>query len=95
MLIGRMDRLIELQSYSNKAWTMEAAVWAEFKPPTLKTTELAGNMASELMRKISVRYRTDVRKGWRVLWETRTFEVMHVYEYNNSTTILLCREVVL
>ena len=100
MLIGRMDQRIELQAYTKtfgvSAWTNQATLWAEFKKPDpqLKTVELAGNMVSELMREIGIRYRSDVRKGWRILWGTRTFEVMHTYNYGKSTTILVCREVV-
>lgn len=100
MLIGRMDKRIKLQAYIKvsgvSAWTTQEAVWAEFKKPDpqLKTVEVAGNMASELMREIGIRYRDDVRKGWRVLWGTRVFEVMHTYDYGKSTTILICKEVV-
>ena len=100
MPIGRMDKRIELQAYvkvsGTSAWTTQGTVWAEFKKPDpqLKRTEVAGNMASELMREIGIRYRSNVRKGWRVLWGTRTFEVMHTYDYGKSTTILVCREVV-
>jgi len=98
MFIGRMDQRIELQAYvkvsGTSAWTTQATVWAEFKKPDIKTVELAANMASELTREIGIRYRVDIRKGWRVLWGTRTFEVIHTYDYGKSTTILVCREVV-
>ena len=100
MLIGRIDKRIKLQAYTKtsgvSAWTTQATLWTEFKKPDpqLKTVEVVGNMASELMREISIRYRTDVRKGWRVQWGTRTFEVMHTYDYGKSTTILVCREAV-
>ena len=97
MLIGRMDKRIELQQYIKPTWTTQFTVWAEFKKPdpTLKTLELAGNITSELIREIGIRYNSSVRKGWRVLWDTRTFEVMHTYNYGKSTTILVCREVVM
>lgn len=99
MLIGRMDKRIKLQAYvkvsSVSAWITQGTVWAEFKKPELKTSELAGNIASELTREIGIRYRTDVRKGWRVLWGTRTFDVMHTYDDGKSTTMLVCKEVVI
>ena len=99
MLIGRMDKRIILQSYvevlSVSSWTTQATLWAEFKKPDIKTAELVGNMVSELIREIGIRYRADVHKGWRVLWGTRTFEVMHTYDYGKSTTMLVCREVVM
>jgi len=94
VLIGHMDKRIELQQYINKAWATQSTVWAEFKKPALNTADLAGNMASELTREIGIRYRADVRKGWRVLWGTRVFEVMHTYDYGKSTTMLICKEVV-
>ena len=67
MLIGRMDKRIELVAYVKvSGWTTQATLWAEFKKldPQLKRVEVAGNMASELMREIGIRYRSDVRKGW-------------------------------
>ena len=98
MLIGRMDKRIQLQAYIKTSgvsvWTTQATLWAEFKKPDLKTAELTGNMVSELTREIGIRYRADVRKGWRVLWGTRTFEVIHTNDYGKSTTILVGREVV-
>jgi len=99
MLIGRMDKRIELQHYIKVAgrseWTTQATLWAEFKKPDFKTVELVGNLASELVREIGIRYNSNVSKGWRVLWGTRTFEVLHTYDYGKSTTILICREVVM
>jgi len=99
MLIGRMDKRIELFAYlkisGTSAWTTQGVVWAEFKNPDLKIVEIAGNMASELTREIGIRYRTDVRKGWRVLWRTRIFDIMHTYDYGKSTTMLVCKEVVI
>lgn len=98
MIIGRMDKRIELQAYIKvagiSAWTTQAIVWAEFRTPELKTLEVAGNIASELMREISIRYNPAVRKGWRVLWENHSFEVKHTYDYGKSATILVCREVI-
>jgi len=99
VFIGRMDKRIELQHYikvaGTSAWITQVNLWAEFRKPELKTVELAGNLASELVREIGIRYNPKVRKGWRVLWGTRTFEVLHTYDYGKSTTILICREVVM
>ena len=98
MIIGRMDKRIELQSYVKKsgidAWTTQATVWAEFKKNEFKTVEVAGNVISELMKEISIRYRADIKKGWRVLYGNKTFEVKHTYDYKKIATILVCSEVV-
>jgi SPP1 family predicted phage head-tail adaptor len=98
MLIGRMNKRIELQSYVKTsgigAWTTQVTLWAEFKKPELKTVEVAANITSELIREISIRYRTDIKKGWRVLYGNKTFEVKHTYDYEKMATILVCSEVV-
>ncbi len=99
MLIGRMDKRIKLQAYiktaETAAWITQTTVWAEFKKSELKTAEVAGNLASELTREIGIRYGTAVCKGWRVLWGAKIFDVLHTYDDGKSTTMLVCREVVL
>jgi SPP1 family predicted phage head-tail adaptor len=69
-------------------------VWAEFRKPSLKTVEATGTIVSELIREISIRYRADIRNGWRVLWGAKVFSVDHTYDYGKETTILVCKEVV-
>ena len=71
-----------------------ATVWAEFWKPTLTTAENTGTIISELIRKILIWRRTDIRKGWHVVYNGRTYSVEHAYDYEKNETMLVCREVV-
>lgn len=103
MIIGRMDKRITLQAQEKTsdgqggyttAWVTKGTVWAEFRKPSLQTAEATGTIVSELMRAISIRFRADVRKGWRVLYGAKTFSVEHTYDYGREATVLVCKEVV-
>ncbi|HBR33189.1 MAG TPA: head-tail adaptor protein [Firmicutes bacterium] len=104
MIIGRMDKRITLQKPSKtpdgqggrkKDFEDVATVWAEFRRPKMATEVEAGAVISDMTQEISIRYRTDVKRGWRVLYGDRSFDVIHPpYDYNRENTILVCREVV-
>lgn len=104
MLLSRADAMkavnkkraekIELKAFVNKAWTKQFNAWASFRKPDLKAIEIAGGIASELTREIEIMYNSEVRKGWRVIWGNKTFDILHTYSYGTETTILICREVV-
>ena len=102
-IIGKMDKRVDLQELVKTAdgqggftstWSTAVTVWAEFKKPTAVTAAVDGAMVSDMTREIGIRFRLDVKKGWRVVWGTRIFEVLHTYDYGRTTTILVCREVV-
>ena len=75
-------------------WTTRATVMAEFRKTSVSTEVVAGSVASDMTREIGIRYRTDIKKGWRALYGLRIFDVAHTYSYGHETTILVCREVV-
>ena len=75
-------------------WVTVATVWCDFKKPNLETEIVAGANSSVLLREIGIRYRTDVKKGWQVLYGVKTYTVEHTYDYGKETTILVCKEVV-
>ena len=104
MIIGRMtERIVLMPPVSEpdgmggrKTAYPESAqipVWAEFKRPRHETVEHAGGIASELFRDIGIRYRSDVRKGWRVGWNNKILTVEHAYDYGRADTILVCKEI--
>lgn len=104
MNAGKLDKRITLQPPTETAdgaggrstvWTNgNVTVWAEFVKPRVAAMQETGAVVSEMVREIRVRLRTDVRKGWRVVFGTRLFDVQHTYEENRDATILVCREVV-
>ena len=103
MIIGKLDRQVDLYRADKTAdgrggfttaWVKIGTVWAEFKvPPPQTQLQIVNGAATSLMtQEIGVRYRTDVRKGWRVKYGTRTFNVIHTYDFRRETTILVCWE---
>lgn len=103
MSVGKMDKKIILQKPvkvadgmggSKTTWQDVTAVWAEFITPNVSTTVMQGTIASELMRKLSIWKRDDVRMGWRVLKGNKTYSVEHAYPYDDLHTTLICKEVV-
>jgi len=103
MIIGRMDKRItllkpvkipdEMGGYK-QTWENAGTVWAEFKKPSLSTVEAHGTVVSEVNQEIAIRYREDVRRGWRVEYRNRTFTVEHTYDYGRESTVMICRELV-
>ena len=75
-------------------WTTRATAWAEFRKTSVATEAANGAVVSDMTREIGTRYRTDVKKGWRAMYGSRRFDVLHTYHYGHETTILVCREVV-
>jgi SPP1 family predicted phage head-tail adaptor len=103
MIIGRMDRRIELQkqvSISDGAggfkttWVTQATVWAEFVKPRFDTKEVAGAISSVSLREVKIRFGTDVAKGWRMLFREKIFPIDHTYDVGRIETIMVCKEVV-
>lgn len=101
--IGRLDELIELKQPTvaedgmggrSTTFTTADTVWAEFLKPRLATMQESGSVISEMVREIRIRNRTDVRKGWRVIHGSKTFDVEHAYDPDKESTIIVCREVV-
>lgn len=100
---GRMNRRVELQapirvlggdSYVTE-WQTVATVWAEF----LKIrAEVVANFTDGVRVEIAVRYRTDIKKGWRAVENapnnTITYGVVGVYDQYRNQTVLICEEVV-
>ena len=103
MIIGRMNwRLSLLKPVKTPdgmggfktSWESAGSVWAEFRTPNTKELSAMGTMVSDLIRPISIRRHKDIRRGWRALNQGRTYEVLHTYELDLETTMLICREVV-
>lgn len=102
MIIGRLNRRVGLQPPTRTAdvdqgyvteWTTTETVWAEFMK--VRAESVIGTDGVRL--EIGVRYRTDVKRGWRVVEvaenNTITYEVKGVYDIFRERTVLVCEEV--
>jgi SPP1 family predicted phage head-tail adaptor len=103
MIIGRMDKRITLEEPVKTPdgkggfttiWTPRGTVWAEFKKPTFETKEAAGAVQSVSRREFKIRYRSDVVKGWRIVYGTQVILIDHVYDIGKAETFLVVREMV-
>ena len=75
-------------------WPNSITVWAEAWKPKTVTADATGTMLSELTRNHVIWRRSDVRKGWRVLYKTHIYSVEHAYDYEKNETMVVCKEVV-
>ena len=76
-------------------WTTIATVFAAFpKPRRIRPLVETGTAISDLTQDIRIWIRADVKKGWRVIWGARTYEVQHTYDEERIITVLVCREIV-
>lgn len=104
MGIGKMNNKIILQKPVKTPdgqggfrtdYQIAYTIWAEFIRPNLQTVESTGTIVSEIFRKIIIWKKLDVKRGWRVLFGTRTFNVEHSYDDDNPLKmVLVCKEVV-
>lgn len=103
MNIGKMDKRISLIEKVRTpdsaggfltAEITRATVWAEFVKPRVASLQETGTVISEMSREIKIRLRTDVKKGWKIAWGLKTFDVQHTYDPDRASTVLVCREVV-
>lgn len=76
-------------------WTPRAEIFTEFRKTSVATEIANGTVVSDLTREVGTRYRTDIKKGWRLMWGSRRFDVLHTYSYGRETTVMVCREVVI
>lgn len=75
-------------------WTNRDTIYFEFRKTSVSTEMIAGAVASDMTQELGTRYRTDVKKGWRAMFGSRRFDVLHTYSYGHETTVMVCREVV-
>ncbi len=103
MIIGRMNRRIELLKEEKlpdgvggyvKSLKIVAKIWAEFRNTNFNTALKNADVVSDISREISIRKRSDVKKGWKISYKEDMYEVIHTYDISKETTMLVCREIV-
>lgn len=94
IVLQAKEKTSDGQGGSISVWVTKSTVLAKFKTPKYQTDVISGAVSSDMTMEIDVGYRTDVKKGWQVLYGERKFSVVHPpYHYEHETTILVCREV--
>lgn len=103
MIIGRMDKRVILRrpikaddGQGGKIKTDDPqgiTVWAEFRKPSLQVVAVNGDVVSVMTREISIRYRPDVSRGWKLEYKNKVFEILGTYQPDKETTIMICKDV--
>ena len=86
---GMFDRQITLQSntvtrdlYGGeiRTWADQATVWCRIIPVRSDETFRTEQLRSVDMVDFDIRYRTDVKTGWRVLFEGQAYDILSIIE---------------
>lgn len=93
---GTVDDYGDARQDVDANWEPVATVWAAVDPVAGREFYANYQAQAELSHKVSVRYRSDVRAGMRVLLEgSRRLEIESVidWEERHEHLLLMCREV--
>lgn len=71
-----------------------ATVWASVQPLTTRTAEYAHQLYAQATHRVLIDYRSDIKRGMRVVYGSRTLHIGHITELMDSRTVLelLCSE---
>lgn len=83
------------QGGTTKTWATLATVWAQVRPISGREAVQAGQMTSTLTTTVTIRSRTDVTVGQRVVHGSRTLAIASVQDPDGRSEqlALLCSEV--
>jgi SPP1 family predicted phage head-tail adaptor len=103
MQIGRIRNRVTLQQLTTandgqggraKTFATLAQVWARLEPWKGNENVSAGQQHSELLTKVTIRYRDDVKPKQRIVFGSRTLEIVTVLFGNTPDEVeMLCAEV--
>ncbi len=96
---GRLNHRVQLQSIVetsdgcggvNVSWTPVADVWANIQPHRTRSEQLAQQQFETLTHKITIRFRPDVKSGWRVQFGPRLFAITTLHDPDERGRYLSC-----
>ena len=61
-------------------WPDQATIWASAEPLRGREFFVAQQEQSEITIRFRIRYRTDVTTAWRVVWETRVYDIVQIID---------------
>ena len=75
-------------------WEDVATVWAQVRPVTGKSFFDAQQVNASITHQVIIRYRENVLPSMRVLFNNRSFDVLHVmnFDESNESIQLMCKE---
>lgn len=103
MQIGRLRNRVTIQQLTTandgqggrtKTFATLANVWARFEPWKGNENVTSGQQSSELLTRVTIRYRDDVKPKQRIVFGARTLEIVTILFGNTPDEIeMLCAEV--
>ena len=106
MRAGRLRHKVTLQSVGStydaygdlsNSWTTDASVWASISPVSGKEEYVAGELTGVETHSIRLRYRTGITAQNRIIFGSRTFEIVSVKDWNDykpgRSLEIFCKEV--
>lgn len=101
MTIGEMRARVRLYAPArdeddiggaSRAWTDEGAVWAWIAPAGAGETSAFDRADPTARYRVTIRARSDVRGGWRLIWGARVFRIVSAADEPNARRTLICEE---
>ncbi len=104
MRIGPLRHRVALQSATavqdeyhenTLTWNTDATVWASVEPMSGRELVSAQQQHAETTHRIRIRYTANVTQESRVIWESRTFEVVSLIDSKEKKRMieLMCKEI--
>lgn len=82
------------QGGRSKGYEPRGTVWGEFRKPKRQIVAINGGIVADVEQEISIRFKSEIRRGWRVTYKNRTFDVVDTWQPGKETIMLVCRELV-
>jgi SPP1 family predicted phage head-tail adaptor len=104
-MIGSMRERVEIQSLATsrdelgsitETWSELATVWASVRSVSAREYYAARQVNAEVTHRVAIRYRSDVTPLMRLIWGSRTLEIVSALDKDGRERFLelLCTEVV-
>jgi SPP1 family predicted phage head-tail adaptor len=92
--LDRPDRTGDAGGGAAVVWTPVATVWARVASSPAGESESADDLASRVRHEVELRWRSDVRPGWRVVLGGKTLRVRAVVDPDQGRRLLVleCEE---
>lgn len=102
-MIGHLRHKVELQSPSHatdagggavKTWTTLAHLWAKITPVSNNESVRQGKVQESITHNVTVRFRSDIGTNYRLLYESRAFNIRGIrnIDERDRFLLLICEE---
>ena len=102
-MIGMLRHQVALQKPTNttdagggatKSYTTLATLWASIKPVSGSEKYRQGQVQETATHQITVRFRSDIGTNYRIVYESRNFNIKHIrnIDERDRYLLLICNE---